>query len=136
GKAREVLGGIPKEMQRGHDTTEVATGGRVLPTLINAFVWDFFTHGEDGYPTFNSWPKYNVLTHQQVYEDWLFRAYQGGLRLMVMLAENSEDMFGRGENNLSLIRHHRFQRVQALGRSGNDMEALEWQIRAAYIFQA
>lgn len=30
-----------------------------------------------------------------MYEDWLLRAYQGGVRLMVMLAQNSEDMFGR-----------------------------------------
>ncbi len=33
--------------------------------------------------------------HQQVYYKWLERAYQGGLRLMVMMAVNSERSIGR-----------------------------------------
>ena len=58
---------------------------------------------EDGYPGFTTWPNRKIATHQQAYDDWLYRAYVGGLRLMVMLAVNSEDMFGRGENDLSLL---------------------------------
>ena len=48
-------------------------------------------HGSQGYPGFEDWPKWNNgWTHQTVHEDALFRAYTGGLRLMVMLAvENS-----------------------------------------------
>jgi len=52
-----------------------------------------------------------------------------------MLAENSEDMFGRGENHIPLVGSHKFQTVKAPGRTGNDMEALEWQVREAYRFQ-
>lgn len=54
---------------------------------------------------------------------------------MVMLAVNSEDMFGRGENKLPLIGSTQFQKVRDTGRTGNDMEALEWQVREAYRFQ-
>lgn len=42
-----------------------------------------------GYPDFQNWPKYNNLTHQQMWVDWLYRAYQGGLRCIVALAVNS-----------------------------------------------
>lgn len=138
GPPSEALGKIPKNMRRGHTITEGATHGKwaIPKTVINSFIWDFFRHGEEGYPSFSSWPNTNIWTHQQVYEDWLFRAYQGGLRLMVMLAVNSEDMFGRGENQIPLIGSHAFQKVRAEGRTGNDMEALEWQVRAAYQFQA
>jgi microsomal dipeptidase-like Zn-dependent dipeptidase len=135
GDPRSDLGPIPSKYKRGHDTTETAVTSHTLKTLVNTFVGDLFGHGEDGWPTFKSWPNHDMWTHQQVYEDWLFREYQGGLRLMVLLAENSEDMFGRGENHLAIIGHHKFQGSKAPGRTGNDMEALEWQVRAAYRMQ-
>ena len=47
-------------------------------------------HRVGGYPQFDGWPRWDSITHQAVYEDWLYRAVQGGLRLMVMLAVNSE----------------------------------------------
>ena len=127
-----VLRPIPSQYKRGHDTTETAVTGHIFKTLVNTFVGDLFGHGENGWPTFASWPSHDLWTHQQVYEEWLFREYQGGLRLMVILAENSEDMFGRGENHIAIVGRQRFQRVKAPGRTGNDMEALEWQVRAAY----
>jgi microsomal dipeptidase-like Zn-dependent dipeptidase len=134
------LGPIPASMRRGHDAVEGATHGHIVPifirTLTNAFLGDWFKHGEEGAPEFTSWPSINTWTHQQVYKDWLFRAYQGGLRLMVMLAVNSEDEFGRGEDELPVLRHHVAQPVKADGRTSNDMEALDWQIRAAYLLQA
>jgi microsomal dipeptidase-like Zn-dependent dipeptidase len=150
GDPAQVLGPIPPEYKRGHDATEAATHRRVhvpaglkwadaiirtLETLTDAFAFDLFGHGEDGWPSFTSWPNYNIWMHQQVYQDWLFRAYQGGLRLMVMLAVNSEDDFGRGENHLGSIGKATFQRAKNRGRTANDMEALEWQVRAAYEMQ-
>ena len=134
------LGSIPPPMRRGHDAVEGAIhGGKVIKVvrpLLNVFVHDLFKHNEDGYPSFNSWPAVDRWTHQQVYKDWLFRAYQGGLRLMVMLATNSEDMFGRGEDEIPVIRYHAAQRVKDPRRTSNDMEALDWQVRAAYLLQA
>ncbi len=43
-----------------------------------------------GWPEFIIWPRFTTLVHQQVYIDWLYRAYQGGLRLITCLAVNNE----------------------------------------------
>jgi microsomal dipeptidase-like Zn-dependent dipeptidase len=130
GTPAEVLGPIPSSMKPGHDQTEAFFDGDILGALTGRS-----THSESGYPAFSSWPSRTIATHQQAYEDWLFRAYQGGLRLMVMLAVNSEDMFGRGENDIILLGRRVVQRVKAPGRTGNDMESLEWQVREAYRMQ-
>jgi hypothetical protein len=126
GAPAQVLGPIPSSMKAGHDKSEALFDGDILGALSG-----LNTHGERGYPTFSSWPSRTIATHQQAYEDWLFRTYQGGLRLMVMLAVNSEDMFGRGENDIILLGGVAVQPVKAPGRTGNDMESLEWQVREA-----
>ena len=46
------------------------------------------THG--GYPTFTAWPMWWSAAHQQMHWEWVKRAYQGGLRLMVAAVGNSE----------------------------------------------
>jgi microsomal dipeptidase-like Zn-dependent dipeptidase len=75
-------------------------------------------HRVGGFPEFDGWPRWdNTYTHQSMYEDWVFRAYQGGMRLMVMLAVNNEFA-------CSLIE-------KAPGRTCNDMEAVDLQIEAA-----
>src|SRR5512136_114500 len=43
-----------------------------------------------GWPDFIIWPRFTTLVHQQAYVDWLYRAYQGGLRLISCLAVNNE----------------------------------------------
>jgi len=43
-----------------------------------------------GWPEFIIWPRFTTLVHQQAYIDWLYRAYQGGLRLITCLAVNNE----------------------------------------------
>lgn len=43
-----------------------------------------------GWPDFIVWPRFTTLVHQQAYVDWLYRAYQGGLRLITCLAVNNE----------------------------------------------
>jgi microsomal dipeptidase-like Zn-dependent dipeptidase len=43
----------------------------------------------EGPDLFNGWPTWSSTTHQQMYYKWLKRAYQGGLRLIVMLAVNN-----------------------------------------------
>lgn len=48
-------------------------------------------HNTDGWPTFEGWPKYNSLTHEQVYYKWLERAWRGGLRMFTnLLVDNNE----------------------------------------------
>jgi microsomal dipeptidase-like Zn-dependent dipeptidase len=127
---------IPDQFRHGHETAEGAVTGRPLQVILNGRIRGYW-HDERGAPDFSSWPRASIWTHQQVYEDWLLRAYRGGLRLMVMLAANSEDVFGRGENALPLpLRHRVFQPAKMPGRSANDMESLEWQVREAYRMQA
>ena len=40
------------------------------------------SHKLDGYPTFTGWPKRSTLEHQQMYEAWIQRAWEGGLRVI------------------------------------------------------
>jgi microsomal dipeptidase-like Zn-dependent dipeptidase len=42
-----------------------------------------------GYPYFTRWPKHDDVLHQQMWIDWIKRAYDGGMRVMVGLAINS-----------------------------------------------
>ncbi len=42
-------------------------------------------HDPHGWPTFAGWPRYNSLTHEQLYYRWLERAWRGGLRLFTNL---------------------------------------------------
>lgn len=48
--------------------------------------------GDDasGFPGFKDWPKWNDITHQKMWVDWIRRAYDGGLRVMVALAVNNK----------------------------------------------
>jgi len=46
-------------------------------------------HPSHGYPTFEGWPFSGTIIHQQMHVDWLRRAYDGGLRLLSMLAVNN-----------------------------------------------
>jgi microsomal dipeptidase-like Zn-dependent dipeptidase len=49
-----------------------------------------FGHDTGGWSQFNGWPRWNDSTHQQMHADWLYRAFEGGLRLVVMNAVNNE----------------------------------------------
>jgi microsomal dipeptidase-like Zn-dependent dipeptidase len=45
-----------------------------------------------GYPDFDQWPKWNEITHQKMWVEWLQRAHAGGLRVMVALATNNKTL--------------------------------------------
>jgi microsomal dipeptidase-like Zn-dependent dipeptidase len=78
-------------------------------------------HRVGGYPAFDGWPRWDSVTHQAVFEDWLYRAVvEGGLRLMVMLALNNEFLCGLVNRSLSC----------------NDMEAVDRQLAAAKEMEA
>lgn len=53
-----------------------------------------------GWPEFIIWPRFTTLVHQQAYVDWLYRAYQGGLRLITCLAVNNELLATRSQPTL------------------------------------
>jgi microsomal dipeptidase-like Zn-dependent dipeptidase len=79
-------------------------------------------HHTGGYPNFDGWPQRNTLDHQQMYSDWIYRAYQGGLRLMVSHAVNNGLVCEVVE--------------KAPGRTCDDMEAADLQIQAAKDMEA
>ncbi|MGK3958415.1 membrane dipeptidase [Arthrobacter sp. R4] len=78
-------------------------------------------HLVGGYPEFDGWPRWDSLTHQSVFEPWLHRAVQGGLRLMVMLAVNNEFLTSKV--------------TKAKGRTDGDMEAVDLQLQEARAMQ-
>jgi microsomal dipeptidase-like Zn-dependent dipeptidase len=49
-------------------------------------------HPHDGYPNFSHWPHHSSILHQQMWWEWLKRAHEGGLRVMVALTVNSETL--------------------------------------------
>lgn len=82
-------------------------------------------HFNDGYPGFGGWPKWNTYTHQQMHIDWLHRAFQGGLRLVVVHAVNNEALCSA----VTQIRDFS-------GIDCNDMTAVDRQLDAAWHVQA
>ena len=81
-------------------------------------------HKVGGYDQFDGWPRHDSVTHQAVHREWLERAWQGGMRVMVMLAVNNEWMTQLPGFQL------------APGRTGRDMEAVQFQLAAAHALQA
>jgi microsomal dipeptidase-like Zn-dependent dipeptidase/uncharacterized protein (AIM24 family) len=47
------------------------------------------TYPNDGFPNFTGWPSFFEVSHQKVHEEFLKRAVDGGLHLMVMMAVES-----------------------------------------------
>jgi microsomal dipeptidase-like Zn-dependent dipeptidase len=45
-----------------------------------------------GAPTFDAWPKWNDIDHQKMWVDWIKRAHQGGLRVLVALSHNNRTL--------------------------------------------
>jgi len=45
-----------------------------------------------GAPTFINWPKWNDITHQKMWWEWIKRAKDGGLRVMVALSHNNRTL--------------------------------------------
>ena len=76
-------------------------------------------HRVGGYPEFDGWPRWDSVTHQSMHEEWLYRALQGGLRLIVVLAVNNEFLCGLVNRRLSC----------------NDMEAVDRQLAEASVMQ-
>lgn len=80
-----------------------------------------FHPGTKGAPTFQDWPRFDTKVHQLMYESWLYRAYVGGLRLIVAHAVNNETICdalkGLGRT--------------APGRTCADMEAVNLQLQDA-----
>jgi microsomal dipeptidase-like Zn-dependent dipeptidase len=51
-----------------------------------------FGYHPDKNLAFTHWPKWNDMTHQKMWVDWIKMAYESGLRVMVALAHNNQVM--------------------------------------------
>jgi microsomal dipeptidase-like Zn-dependent dipeptidase len=94
-----------------------------------------FGHLVGGYPEFNGWPRFTSTVHQQAYIDWIKRAYDGGLRLVTMLATNAELMAARYVSQDEIIDpaggvFRATAGALAGVRYHDDLRAIEDQIRA------
>ena len=49
-----------------------------------------------GWPDFDVWPRFTTMAHQQAYIDWIYRAYQGGLRLVICSIVHNEALASAG----------------------------------------
>jgi microsomal dipeptidase-like Zn-dependent dipeptidase len=91
----EVLSGKPFDPYGitealGHDADEHGADGSldITGNLLRTGL-PFGTHDTQGWPTFAGWPVHDTITHQQVYNAWLQRAWMAGERLVV--AQTVED---------------------------------------------
>jgi len=94
-------------------------GGGILGLPIDPRV---LGHKVGGYPQFDGWPRWDSVSHQAMWEQWLERAHAGGLQLMVMHAVNNEFFCGQA---------HRMT-----GRTCADLEAVRLQLAAAKQMEA
>jgi hypothetical protein len=94
GSAREALGSC-YPTHGGHDVLRNACGNHVRNEIVRKY--ESANHANtphdidhpDGFETFNRWPRHDDILHQSMWVDWVKRAYDGGLRVMVALAVNS-----------------------------------------------
>jgi microsomal dipeptidase-like Zn-dependent dipeptidase len=93
-----------------------------LADILNTAFSGNIGHPVGGYPEFDGWPRWNNYTGQQMYHEWLKRAHDGGLRLMVMMAVNNEPLCKA------------INRKEAFGCA--DMPAIERQLQAAHDLEA
>ena len=93
-----------------------------LGDFLNFALGGALGHNVGGYPQFDGWPRWNNFTGQQMYYEWLKRAHDGGLQLMVMMAVNNE----------ALCQH--ITRRAEFGCE--DMPAIERQLQAARDLEA
>jgi microsomal dipeptidase-like Zn-dependent dipeptidase len=93
-----------------------------LNDIVGTATNEHLGHNTGGYPNFDGWPGWHDHTHQQMYLDWVRRAYEGGLRLMVMHAVNNKILCQVNG--------------PASGQSCDDMPAVDLQLQAAKDMEA
>ncbi len=79
------------EAEHGAGGTGICPFGDCVGNAAFAFFENGLGHRTGGYEHgFDGWPSFTSLTHEQMYVDWVRRAWQGGLRLMVAHVVNTE----------------------------------------------
>jgi microsomal dipeptidase-like Zn-dependent dipeptidase len=78
-----------------------------------------------GFPTFQDWPRWNDLTHQRMWVEWIRRSFTGGLRVMVALAVNNRTL---GDAVSVNIVPGTFNDLPTDDRSSADLQIAELQV--------
>jgi microsomal dipeptidase-like Zn-dependent dipeptidase len=73
----------------GPGGTGLFVGRDLLSAGMIAFIEGQPGHLVGGYPEFDGWPRFTTLVHQKMHIDWVRRAFEGGLRLMVAHVVNN-----------------------------------------------
>lgn len=79
----------------GYDLLSNQCGNVFRPAIIHGIQFAIGKQSPDdarGWPDFRDWPTWDDVTHQKMWVDWVRRAYNGGLRVMVALATNSKTL--------------------------------------------
>lgn len=114
----DTAGGIADALPWCTQQHDLGGVGDILTDLLN----ESLGHRVGGWPQFDGWPRWNSLTHQQVYHEWLKRGLDGGLKLIVMLAVSNKALC-------------EVWYQPAPGFTCNDMNAVDKQIAGAYTLQ-
>ena len=120
-----------------HLFTEYAFGGEIAQGTFNGPMSEslaackdhgriteaLFGHDPQGYPSFSGWPSLENKSHQQAHVDWLYRAWKGGLRLIIMDASNNEFL---------RVIYNKLNLKEGQKYPSDDQNALELQIKALF----
>ncbi|PKA14385.1 membrane dipeptidase [Leptospira haakeii] len=133
GEPATALADCPSMSNEGHSAGHSRVEAIVQDDIIGALL-STAKHDNRGYASFPYWPANNSYTHQTMYYEWIKRAYEGGLRTMVVLAVNGDYMFGATDNGLPDI-------IKGIAIATdpvydlNDMNTLRRQTQAVYDMQ-
>lgn len=89
--------GTSYSTHRGHDFLKNKCGNHIRQIVLGEMakshgIRSFQVERPVGYPAFTHFPAHNDILHQQMWVDWIRRAKEGGLRVMVALAVNSRTL--------------------------------------------
>jgi len=133
GDAAAALPNCPSASDEGHAAGHSRVEAILKDDILGALLGTA-RHENGGYPNFTYWPAYNSYTHQTMYYEWIKRAYEGGMRSMVVLAVNGDYMFGATDNGLpDIIKGISIATDPVLDL--NDMNTLRRQTAAVYAMQ-
>lgn len=92
-----LLWGTPEDAPPRHCEPAHGIGGTGLGSTLPVLSWLERTgygagigHLTGGHPEFDGWPRFTTVIHQQGHVDWIRRAFDSGLRLLVALVGNNE----------------------------------------------
>lgn len=86
--------GTDNSTHGGHGAFDNTCGDNIRKAVIDTFQEQkkavVTPDWAKGAPSFTDYPKWNDITHQKMWVDWIRRAYDGGQRVMVALATHNQ----------------------------------------------